>query len=153
SGNRRRRQEVMPGGWLWLVVLLMLVGVLYFALGIGQGGLIPYPDFQTLAREGKVKKVRLIGNKLLDGELREDAKINDEELKKRIRNNRFQVRLNEGAVISGQVTKFLDDNHILYVQEEDSSNWLGPLLLLLVPALILLAFFFFFLMPRFRDPL
>jgi cell division protease FtsH len=152
-GSRRRRQEVMPGGWLWLVILLLLVGVLYFALGIGQAGLIAYPDFQTLAKEGKVKKVSLIGSKLLVGELKEKAEITDENVKKQIRNNRFSARVPEAAVISGQITKFLDDNRIHYTQEEDSSNWLGPLLMLVLPALILLAIFFFFLMPRFRDPL
>src|SRR5262249_19682233 len=56
-------------------------------------------------------------------------------------------------VLSGRISQFLIENRVPFTQEEDSSNWLGPLLMLVLPALILLALFFFFLMPRFRDPL
>ena len=36
--TRRRRQDVMPGGWLWLLILILLVGVLYFTMGFGNAG-------------------------------------------------------------------------------------------------------------------
>src|SRR5918911_1044550 len=35
-GKNRRRPEVMPGGWLWLVLLVLLVLVMMFYINFGR---------------------------------------------------------------------------------------------------------------------
>src|SRR5262249_44111055 len=149
---RGRRQEVMPGGWLWLVILLLLVGILYFTLGIGQAGLIAYSDFLQLLKDGKVEYVELIGPKYLVGDLKKDAKLSDD-LRKQIRSNRFTANVPEAEAISGEIAKRLDRAGIKWDQKPDSGAWLGPFLIVVLPSLLILAIIFFFLMPRFRDPL
>ena len=85
--NRRRRPDVMPGGWLWLVILVLLVGILWMALGIGGGNTISYDQFINLVEEGKVAKIVAVGKgnetATIQGELKEGVK-KSEALKKQI---------------------------------------------------------------------
>src|SRR6266446_4136040 len=69
--NRRRRQEVMPGGWLWLLILAMLVGVLWFTMSINNASQIPYSEFLKLVEEHQFATVDIVGNSLITGELKE----------------------------------------------------------------------------------
>ena len=53
----RRRQDTMPGGWLWVVVLLLLAIVLWITVGTQSTGTLEYSQFLTLVKEHKIAKV------------------------------------------------------------------------------------------------
>src|ERR1700740_3690936 len=93
-GNRRRRQEVMPGGWLWLLILMLLVGVLYFTMGFGNAGQIQISDFMKLVEDHQVSRVLIMGSNRIVGELKDNAKV-PADLEKQIRGNRIAATLPE----------------------------------------------------------
>src|SRR5437660_2661148 len=81
SSKNRRRPEVMPGGWLWLVLLVLLVLVMMFFINFGSGSVVDYSEVLRMAQAGKtatgnaiVKRVVFIGTDRLTGELQPDAK-------------------------------------------------------------------------------
>src|SRR3954468_16266943 len=87
GGKNRRRPDVMPGGWLWLVLLILLVLVLLVTLGFPNASVISYSEFQEIARAGQkfkdnaedknaqiprntwIQKVTFYGDERLEGEL------------------------------------------------------------------------------------
>src|SRR5436190_1835554 len=108
-GNRRRRQDAMPGGWLWLLILILLVGVLYFAMGIGNGSQIGYSDFMSLVEQHQVDTVQIVGNRI-EGELKENPKDNpklSDKLKGQIRGKVISALIPESETRSGGVTEKL----------------------------------------------
>jgi cell division protease FtsH len=148
----------MPGGWLWLVILLVAVAFLWFTLGFQSGGMIDYTDFMLIATQDKLfSRVVIVGNERAVGELKEGA---EEKLKKdkkdiaaKVKGNRLATNIPGGVQTIPQMTQELQQAKIPLRKEEEPGTWIGPLLMLLLPGLILLAIFFFFLLPRFRDPL
>src|SRR4051812_11938383 len=70
----RRRQETMPGGWLWIVVLLLLAVVIWITVGGTNYGTVDYSDFQKLLKGDKVAKVNFKeGSHVLTAELTKAA--------------------------------------------------------------------------------
>jgi cell division protease FtsH len=151
SGNRRRRPDVMPGGWLWLVLLLLLVGILYFTL-VPNTGRIDYSVFMDLVKKKQFDRVDIIGTSRMVGEVADTDKL-PESVRNKVRGKRLDTLIPESAIKSGQLTNELDKAGVPYSQQEEHGAWLSTLLVLILPALLLLAIFFFFLLPRFRDPL
>jgi cell division protease FtsH len=151
--KKGRRQEAMPGGWLWLLILLILAVFLWYAL-VPTPGRIDYSEFKQLAQDGMFTKVVIVGTDRAIGELKKNAeeKLKDE-IKKQVRGNRLETGIVGGQQGIPEVIKDLNEAKVPYRQEAEPGTWIGPLLMLLLPALILLAIFFFFLLPRFRDPL
>jgi cell division protease FtsH len=150
----RRRQETMPGGWLWLVILLVLAVFLYFTLGFPGAGLIDYSDFMKLAKEGKFSKVVIIGDDRAIGHLTEKAEETlPEKIKSQVKSHRLATYVVGGQQGIRDMSKDLQKDGVLYGQEKEPGTWIGPVVMLLLPALIILAIFFFFILPRFRDPL
>jgi len=156
--KNRRRQEAMPGGWLWIVILLLLGGVMYFTLGYGGDNTVNYSEFLTLAKDKKFKLVIFKGQNRLIGEFKEGeaekGKL-DDKLFKKVRYNKVETYVPESDVKSGAVTKLIRDEYKVenFKVEEDTGSWVGSLFMVFLPVLILIAFFVFFLMPRFRDPM
>jgi cell division protease FtsH len=150
----RRRQESMPGGWLWFLLLLMLVAFLYFALSPAPGK-IDYTKFMELAKEGQFSRVVLRGENRAIGEFKTKEHVDKlpEAIKKQVRYNKIETDVHKSDIISGAVTKQLREYGVEHRTEEEAGAWVGPLMMMLLPALILLGLFFFFLLPRFRDPL
>src|SRR5437016_3183787 len=79
--KNRRRPEVMPGGWLWLVLLILLVSAMLFFVGFGGSSEIGYSELKRLAEAGKRDKrnvivfhVDFVGTDRLQGELQADWK-------------------------------------------------------------------------------
>jgi len=142
----------MPGGWLWLLILILLVGVLYFAMGIGSGNQIPYSEFMKLVDEHQVTMVQIVGTNRIEGELIDKPKL-PPDLEKQIRGKVISAIVPESETRNGAVTEKLTKAKVTYRAQEEHGAWVGPFLMLLLPGLILLAIFFFFLLPRFRDPL
>jgi cell division protease FtsH len=153
--RNRRRPDAMPGGWLWLVVLLLLGVVLYITFGFPSLGSIDYSDFKKLADAKKVARVTLSeGSSSLVAEFDpEVVKTLDDALRKQIRNNRVEVILWEGDIKAGAVSKVLDDNGIPRKTERQFMAWVAPVFAFLFTLLILAALFFFLILPRLRDPL
>src|SRR5437879_6682794 len=74
----RRRQDTMPGGWLWIVVLLLLALVMWVTVGTSNTGTIEYSDFLALVKAGKVSKVTFReGSHTLTAEIDKAAKVED----------------------------------------------------------------------------
>ena len=46
----RRRTEGMPGGWLWIVILLLAGVVLYISVGLPSNP-ISYSEFKELVKD------------------------------------------------------------------------------------------------------
>jgi cell division protease FtsH len=160
--KNRRRPEVMPGGWLWLVILVLLVGILWMALGFGSGNEIPYGDFLKLLHAHVITKVTVVGkdNPVIQGELDRDKLDKDPSLKdirEKIKGTKFSVKVPATEVTQG-LSKQLETERAANPNftdkaEQESGTWIGPLLMVILPALLLLAIFFLFLLPRFRDPM
>jgi cell division protease FtsH len=140
----------MPGGWVWLVILLMVVGMLFFTQEF-SGSIIDYSDFYNLVQTGKVSKVTFLGNDRIVGEVKDP---NDQEvLKLKLRSGKFSVKKGTGTEEKGDLTKLLLDKNVRFSWDDERGAWLGPLMMMLLPALLLLGVFFLFLLPRLRDPL
>src|SRR5215203_2515036 len=105
--TRRRRQETMPGGWLWVVVLMLLGIVLAITFGYPSIRTIEYSDFTKLAEQKKVSKVIFNegSNSLIAEFDPEVVKTLDENVKKQVTNNRVEVMLWDGDIKSGAVSK------------------------------------------------
>ncbi|MCI0463422.1 MAG: ATP-dependent zinc metalloprotease FtsH [Gemmataceae bacterium] len=140
----------MPGGWVWLVILLMVVGMLLFTQEF-SGSTIDYSDFYRLVETGKVSKVTFLGNERLLGEVKDATDPEVQKLK--LRGGKFTTFLPPGTEVTKDLTKVLLDKGARVNRDEERGAWLGPLLMMLLPALLLLGVFFLFLLPRLRDPL
>lgn len=158
SPGHRRRPEVMPGGWLWLLLLAGVVLFLAWLMGVGN---IPTIDYKTefldlLVNEKVVRKVTFIGQNRIKGELYKNARDIEslpESLRNKIGGNTFTTLVPASEIQNGAVTRKLDEARVPYRVEEEPASWVGPLLSFLLPTLLLLAILFLFILPRFRDPL
>jgi cell division protease FtsH len=150
----RRRQDTMPGGWLWVVVLLLLGVVLYITFGVSGLNTIDYSDFEALVAKGHIAKVIFKeGSNSLIAEIAKKEDVQPDLLKQQVRHGRVQVFLWKGDVESGEVSRLLKSKDIPRKTEQELTAWLGPVFSFLVMLMILAAFFFFFFLPRMRDPL
>ncbi len=153
----RRRQDTMPGGWLWIVVLLLLAAVMWITLGSANTATLDYSDFTKLVKDNKVAKVVFKeSSHVLAGELDPAAKIDDlqisDEGKKQLgRSRRFEVQYWEGD--APELSKLLDAHHVARKTEPNAWPIFVSILMFLLLPLIVIGFFLFFLLPRFRDPL
>jgi cell division protease FtsH len=155
--RKSRSKETMPGGWLWVVVLLLLGVVLYITFLPGTTS-VDYSDFVKLVKENKEKKVVTKvtfseGANTLVAEFDPDKeKSLDANLQKQIRNHKVEVMLWRGDVDSGELSKLLDANDIPRKTERAIAAWFGPVLSFMFTLAILGLIFFFLILPRFRDP-
>jgi hypothetical protein len=156
--QRRDPSRQVAAGWLWLLVLILLVGVVYFTMGFGDKGYsaIGGSDFRKLIEEHQIGRVVFVGTDRVEGELKEGAlqdvgKLSPElkQVKSQIRHSRVWTFINPNEIRSKQeVTELCDRAKVPYSFEPERSDWVGPLLMLGVPVLILLALFLLFLLPR-----
>jgi cell division protease FtsH len=152
--RKSRRQDTMPGGWLWVVVLLLLAVVLYITFGLPPASSIDYSDFVKLVMEKKVLKVTFSeGSTSLTAEFdpKEEESL-PKEMREKIRNHRAEVVLWKGDIDSGELSKLLQANNVPRKTERQVTAWLGTLSIVLTTLLFVAIFFFFFILPRFRDP-
>jgi cell division protease FtsH len=151
KGNRRRT-EGMPGGWLWIVILLLAGVVLYISVGLNSNP-IDYSDFKELVKADKVAKVTLTeGTNTMTVEFKANAALPDA-IQKQVRGGRVEVMLWKGDVDSGELSRFLDANHVPRKTQPSMTAWIAPILTTLFMLMIFAAIFFFLILPRFRDPL
>src|SRR5437868_5077360 len=141
--NRKRRQETMPGGWLWVVILFLLAGVMYFTLGFNSAGIIDYSDFMKLAKKDKFAKVRIKGTSRVVGEFKpgEAKKVEAENIKKQIRYGKVESNIPASENQGGNLTRQLQEWGVNFNTEEETGAWIGPLFMFLLPTLLLVGFF------------
>src|SRR3954447_7931835 len=102
--RNRKRQDTMPGGWLWVVIMLLVGVVLYITFGMSGFGTIDYSDFEKLVAQDKVAKVTFKeGSSSLIADIKDPDQL-DETLRKQIRGGRVEVYLWKGDVDSGEVS-------------------------------------------------
>jgi cell division protease FtsH len=158
-GNSRRRPgPAVPTGWVWLVLLAMVLLALWFAGGEAANlSPIDYSDFYKLIADKKVSRVTFVGTDKIVGEVKDSANLpasiaNPDEFRKHLHNNKFTT-IRPDRTDPDKLMELLRTNGIEFTQEAEKWAWLGPLTLMLLPALLLLAFLFLFILPRMRDPL
>jgi len=153
SERKSRRQDTMPGGMLWIVVLLLL-GVVLLITFFPSGTTVDYSEFVKLVAEKKVAKVTLSeGANSLTAEFEKSVEDTlPEEIRNKIRNHRAEVILWKGDVDSGELSKLLQTHGVSRKTERHYSSWLGPLSVFITTLLLVGLFFFFFILPRIRDP-
>src|SRR5437870_4433384 len=95
----RRRPEPMPGGWLWVIVLLLFGGVMWVLLTYTSPGTISYDDFVQLAQQDKFAKVTIRGSSRIIGEFKDnEAKNLPEHLKKYEHYNRVEANIHSELI-------------------------------------------------------
>jgi len=144
----------MPGGWLWIVILILLSVVMYVTLGFNTAGVIDYSEFMKLATKERFERVTIRGSTRMVGEFKpgEADKLPDP-IRKLVRYNKIETNIPASEIQSGNVTRQLTQAGVPYRTEEETGAWIGPLFMFLLPTLLLICFFVFFLLPRFRDPM
>src|SRR4051794_5879101 len=84
--RRPRRREPMPGGWLWILIMMFFLVVLLLSVGLATSPGMSYTQFMRLAQEKYFSQVTLRGENTAVGTLRpEKLKELDESLKKFVR--------------------------------------------------------------------
>src|SRR5262249_44800714 len=141
---RRRNGPVMPGSWIWVVMLLFLVGI--FALNtVGTTATLSYSDFLRIvdneAYSKNLAKVYFLGAEKIVGELRDrdKEKLPEEsrlpkEIEEKLRTNRKFVTLKppvEDPKLMEELRKRAEDKTypLEIIREEDHFSWVGPLLM------------------------
>jgi cell division protease FtsH len=148
---KRRPAPAVPNNWIWVVILLVVVGGMLLFNPLGGYTELSYSDFNQLVDKGRISKVTFVGADRLNGEVKEEFK--DEVARdNKIRGGKFTVRLPP----SDNRTAFADElarKGIKVGTEEEHGAWLGPFLMVWLPILLIGLLFFFIFVQRFRDPL
>jgi cell division protease FtsH len=154
---RRRQGPAAPGGWVWLVLLAMILMMVWYTRDQFSGiQAIDYSDFQKLAEAGKLKKVTFVGPDKIIGEVKDANDLtpdlkDPEEFRKRLHDGKFST-LRPDKNDPQKLMDLLNQTKTPYSQESESGAWMGPLAIILFPTLILLGVLFLFVLPRLRDP-
>jgi len=149
---------------VFILSAVLFVAFFVFVLFTSSPRTIPYNQFLTLAREGKISKLTLVGGNKVTGEVRNPADPALEPLNlsagkfttvlPRIENQDAFVReiIEHDAAANAVAIAKKDAKAIEVITEEDQGQWVGPLVYGVLPILVLVAFFFF-IFPRMRDPM
>lgn len=161
----KRANPLLPGGWIVLVVLVVL-GVMYLLHNPTRE--IDYTQFVDLVNTGQVKRIVLVGNDRLEGEVRDPNSDTAKNLK--LRSGKFSVYLpttQDQSALIGQwekadqqywteLKKRAPDTVIpdkLTVSKREDPSWVGPFILNLLLIGLVIALIVFFFLPRMRDPM
>lgn len=151
--SKRPPAPLLPGGF-FLFGLLMLAVLAVALFPWGSSSQIRYDQFQKLLVGNKLKKIVLVGNDRVRGELRDELKKEpDEEIKGlKIANGTFSVML-PPAPDRRDLYAAAGAKGILIDREDDHSSWFGTtisiVMLVSLGFILLIALF----LPRLRDPM
>jgi len=160
----RRASPWLPGGWILLVVLVVL-GVMYLLHDTTRD--IDYSQFIDLIDAGQVKRIVFIGTDRVEGEVRD---ANAEIVKAlKLTGGKFAVNLpqtqDQTALIREWEAKDQryrdelkkqnpnDSTEKLSVRKREDPSWLGPFILNLLLIGLVIGLIVFFFLPRMRDPM
>ena len=150
---RRRPGPVMPGSWIWLVMLALVVGM-FLLSSLNSPPVVSYGEFLRLLFDDSqnISQIVYVGTESITVDVNDTDKLSDD-LKKQMRGGKsFSVSRPAGE--DQELTKRINElgKKGVKVEHKDSSTIMPTLMLFLLPTLLLLAVFLFIL-PRFRDPL
>src|SRR5438874_12597270 len=98
AGNSRRRPApAMPGGWVWVVILGMVVAIVFLNQEFSGGSTITLSDLFRLAETKNVSKLSIIGEDQVNGEVKDAAKVPED---MRLRGTKFTVTWKQNAETS-----------------------------------------------------
>ena len=158
--TRRRPSPTLPGGWVWIIVIAVIL-VLWYTAAVGGTPQVKWSDFNKLATDHThpLARIDYYGNSQVEFELKKDAKLPQDvspELQTAFGKGtlRFTAPLpgpwSQDAQLFNEIQK--DNPDIPIQQHPETMSWLSPLLIWGFPLLLLFLFLFFFL-PRLRDPM
>jgi cell division protease FtsH len=141
----------MPGGWVWLAILLLAIFMLWMMGEVAGSSAVDYSTFLNLADEGKIAKVTFSSGDRIIAEAK-DADALPSDVQKKLTRGKFTTYLPQ-HLETQKLIEELRKNKVEIAQEAEHAAWLGALLMMVFPVLLLLGVFFLFLLPRLRDPL
>jgi cell division protease FtsH len=151
---RRKPAPVMPGGWMWLVLLIAVVMMLFFVTT--DGTQISMTDFIDLIKNDNVANAKIHVNDRVVATVKDPTseKI-PEDIRKKIRKDGQIVTYVPGISRGekNEVSTLLLEHKVKTDFEPEHGAWLMNAIIFLLPTLVILAIFFLFILPRFRDPL
>ncbi len=162
TGGPRRAGNLLAA--VFILSAVLFVAFFVFVLFTSGPRTIPYNQFLTLAQDGKISKLTLVGGNKVTGEVRNPADADLEPLN--LSAGRFTTVLphieNQDAFVREIIARDALTNAaailkkeakpVEVITEEDQGQWVGPLVYGVLPILVLVAFFFFVL-PKMRDPM
>src|SRR5687768_12004815 len=130
SSDRRVGGRTAPGSAMWYVLgimLLLALGQFFFSMNSGRT--IPYSEFKTLVREGKVQEV-VVGEDRVRGTLKGTS----------------DVRTRSFTAVRIEDPKLLEDleRYGIKYTGEVASRWIGEVLGWVIPLIFLIALWSFF---------
>jgi cell division protease FtsH len=159
-GGPRRANPLLPGGWIALAVLAVLA-VVY--LTSGQVREVTTTEFEGLVEKGLVRKIVVIGNDRVEGEVRDPNAEAAKGLKlgaagkfgAPLLSNDNRTAQAEGWKKADQEARGKDRNPAddLVVTTRADPSWVGPFILNLLVIGVLIAMLVFVFLPRMRDPM
>jgi cell division protease FtsH len=157
----------MPGSWIWLVVLALIIGLMIFN-SLNTTPTVDFSDFLKLVYSPDdvkyIKKITILPDRRVNVELDEKQLTSAEQLPPNIadlRKNKLHggskfttgIWPLEDTQLTQKLTQLSTENHIEVEVPQDHYGWLSSaVFLFLLPAALILGLFLFIL-PRFRDPL
>lgn len=163
----RRSPPAMPGNWIWLVLLIVLVGM-FLASSFTNTRQVDFSDFLRIVYNDELakylKSVTFVGRNRLVAEIEyprtPDGKTaplppDVQKIYEKLRGgNAFTTNLwpLEDPRLSERLAQLSQQNGLKIVPEDDHYSWIGTAVMVILPAALLLGVFMF-LLPRFRDPL
>ena len=139
--QRRRPSPAMPGSWIWLVMLAMVVGMLVLN-SFSNSGAISYSKFLKLVYDDKysqnLSKLNFVGAERIQGEVKNTEDL-PEDLRGPLSGKKF-VTLRpplEDPDLMERLRKLSlarTDSSLEITREEEHFGWLAPLLMMLLPA-------------------
>jgi cell division protease FtsH len=140
----------MPGGWLWIALLLISLLLILLFFQNPQGNVVTTGQFGQLGEKKAFDQVTVYGESKIVGKIKKDFDP-PEGLKLKGKPPYFVEAVINPALLKTDYIKNFDKDIIDF--QAEPLSWFGPFMLFVFPTLLLIGFFVFFILPRFRDPM
>jgi cell division protease FtsH len=139
----------MPGGMMWIVVLVALVIIVALVVQLPSAGTtIGYGPFVTLAKANAFDSITVRGDTKIEGKFKKDFVPDDPKLK-----GKTQVDAIIPPVMRQNIRPDFPNAIDIIEAKDDPFAGFSSFMLVIFPTLVLIGFFLFFILPRFRDPM
>jgi cell division protease FtsH len=148
----------MPGGMMWIVVLVVLLLLVSFAFNFpASGSTIDYGQFTKLAESGAFDKITIQGDSKVIGNLKKEKELKEAKIEIppdiKLKANATTVEANIPQGFKQDLRNDFPKSKDIIATKDDPLASFTSFMLVIFPALILIGFFLFFILPRFRDPM
>src|SRR5262245_47967708 len=126
---KRASGSVIPGGWIWLLILAGILILLFVSDQLSSSDQIEHGDFKPRIRKDNVKNVKISTTKIT-GEFKSSELLADlpEETKKKVVGNKLKFSVLRPTGEDPDLLRDLDKRDVRHGAEKDSTPWLGPVL-------------------------